>query len=440
MQIALMTKTKIDGRESMARAARAFSLWRTRQDWRVPIKIWTANIRNFGIVLITVYGVVQIAQDEDAFTRLSRDQIYSIFAFVLGTYALHWIAEFIGLLQILKEMVPARMTETAPIAAPTSEAAALAASGSDRDFLAIGGVIEVARHPFLDRNLSDNGWSPEEVSVTIVDRPQRARDDDLLTPLRHFDPNNPKYWIYDCTPTFADQAARLGIEVTATDWNNVQTAYQKLVNAPALRKSVSSLTPRLHPVPNPLCLHVLVEFADESILAMRRSPQAAYNAGEFSLSFEEQLAAFDFRRPVRVMQSWFERSLCEEVFPLVKHYHDDPDGAWSLVAAHIADMRVWSLIFQEAAASYALFGVVRLKLTPTDYVKEFERLRNSRGGARDDEGRIFFVSKDEVTRLLRERTASVVSLFGETQSQLTMPLHASSAYRVLTYLACKGRR
>ena len=129
------------------------------------------------------------------------------------------------------------------------------------------------------------------------------------------------------------------------------------------------------------------------------------------------------------MLSWFRRSLCEEVFPLTgPAKSEEAISAWQHVEGFVKSSRVWSVILEEPSASFALFGVIQLSLSPLEYRMEYYRIRGELGTRRDNEGNLYFLDRAGLKNIVLSRSASAKSIFDD-EVVLVTKLHPTSLYR-----------
>ncbi len=310
------------------------------------------------------------------------------------------------------------------------------------DRLAIGSAIEVFCHPYLDKRLEDNGWDPS--SIRIIDTKARLSgitvDATLpvLTPSASGSENNPKYTLAKYETPFTDASESLSLFVARTDWHTVQNARALLSADETLRHKKVDFTLQNNQTPSSLCLHFVCLTRDNKFLALRRNHATAYYPNALSISFEEQFSHEDMiMGEDRRAEVWFQRSLCEEVFPASGLYHADPRAAWDAVSQYVEFKRIWSCILEEDIGNFSLVGVCRLALESGELVETFRALELKYNCRRDDEGRLCIMDKAEVDALLRTGHSTCRKLyFPAADPETVSAVHPTSLYRASLVSAC----
>lgn len=321
------------------------------------------------------------------------------------------------------------------------------------DYKVVGGVIEIARHPFIVCEPTISGWNclantMDDVAVRVEHEfGQHFRiDQNLINKIKPpSGANNTKYSLIETPLDYLDTSSRLCLKVHSTDYSTVKR-FGELVRGDQnteLRHKLGSIFPEDQKIPNSLCLHFLVQLADGQILCMLRRKTSDYSQDQISISAEEQLAEIDMHAgPEQAMNHWFRRALCEEIFPLRANDSGMLERHWKEVKSVVHAMRIFSVFYEEEYANYSLFGYIKLALDLEEYKEMFQTLARSYASGRDKEGSYFILSKHEAITFAttgRGKLRSIWSdselIFGENES--CRP-HSSSRYRLLTFLLSVG--
>lgn len=211
----------------------------------------------------------------------------------------------------------------------------------------------------------------------------------------------------------------------------------------SLRHEHGSVDPNLNKFPNSLCLHAIVSFSDNAVLAMRRGPDLAFEQQSYSLSFEEQFSDSDIRLGGvnHAADCWTKRALCEEVFPLKRMYQADPTRAWQLVTDYVAERRFLSLLYEETLAGYALVAHYRQNIRSVDFLDLYTHIKSlAAGDSVDPEGVLLVVNRKELQSLIETGDCQAASLrdLAITYNVMNRKLHKSSLYRAFAYSALLG--
>jgi hypothetical protein len=308
---------------------------------------------------------------------------------------------------------------------------------------AVGSAVEVFSHPYLDKRLSDNGWDPK--SVRIVDR--RAPLKDLRIPssiaehrarLDITGDNGIKYTLQGFNHPFTDSSKSLNLYIAETDWRSVLSARALLMRHEEFRHESLDITLQDNRIPSSLCLHFVCLTKDDKFLALKRSSATAYYPNALSISFEEQFSHEDMKLgEERRAEVWFQRALCEEVFPMAGPYHAEPRAAWDEVSSHVDFMRIWSCFLEEDTGNFSLFGVCRLLIESPDLLQTFKEQERRFHSRRDDEGQLYILNKDEVEALTLSGHSTCRRLyFPNNGSEVVSDLHPTSLYRASQVLSC----
>lgn len=324
---------------------------------------------------------------------------------------------------------------------------------SPDDYKVVGGVIEIARHPFIVCEPAISGWDclpsaadAAEVRIEHEFGLDFAVDEALI---KDVEPpsgaNNKKYSLIETPLDYLDASSRLCLKVHLTDYRTVKR-FGEMVRGEqntARRHDWGSIFPEDQKIPNSLCLHFLVQLADGSVLCMLRRKTSDYSQDQISISAEEQFAEIDMHAgPEQAMDHWFRRALCEEIFPLRANDSGMLERHWKEVKHVVHAMRIFSVFYEEEYANYSLFGYAKLDLDLQDYKEMFERLARSHASGRDKEGCYFVLSKREAIAfattgkgLLDPIWSGASCVFGEDEAYRP---HSSSRYRLLTFLLSVG--
>jgi len=321
----------------------------------------------------------------------------------------------------------------------TDESTRAFATTHDPSAFVLGGAIELLRHPFLDKDISNNGWHPSAVEIRLLRSPFPLPPE-LERPFEAKGDDNPKYSLVKASRPTTDDFKSLKLEVSATTYYQIEAVRSITDNDRTLRHKFSNVAPEFHRIPNSLCLHGILVFRDGNVLAMKRRAEAAYFPGAISVSFEEQLAQADFTSSNGdIAGNLFRRAICEEVFPLADRYERNPAQAWNEVSRFVDHYRFWSLAHEESVGNFYLFGVCKLSIDLHEYIREFRRIQEQ-GSHRDNEGKLYFMSEQNIRDYLRSGSGVVkvidFSSSGAIVSEPIASVHPTMAYRCSTLLSC----
>lgn len=367
----------------------------------------------------------------------SRSIVYVLVIIFLLTFAFSSIA--------LIEAFAAGWVATRPLPTdfesrwrqPMASTDRYASTLGDPQFVAIGGAITVKRHPLLTRDVYENGWHPSQFRIDKTmslgyELAAELRENPLADPN-----NNKKYSLIRVQHAFREQSDHLVATVAETDWNTLRTAQRAVEPNEALRHSLISIDPSQARVPNSFCLHALVTFPDHSVLATKRLPDTPFFPNSFAFSFEEQISDHDFRGdPTAVVTNWIRRTICEELFPLTALYEEAPDIAWAQVNDFVGASRIWSIFLEELNGNFSCFAHIPLLVSREKYLEIYGTLVR-RGHARDDEGRLYVVAREDLAKLVEQKRTSAHLLVNDA-SETISSLHPTSLYRVVHYLQALG--
>lgn len=301
---------------------------------------------------------------------------------------------------------------------------------------AYGCAIEIFTHPFVDRNLRDNGWECTEIDM---DTEKGFTDSSKFVDKNQFvsGENGAKFFLRRFEQPFVDNSKRLNLTLGRTDWINVINTRDKLAADEQLRHSSIDVQFQLNSVPSSFCLQFVCLTKDFEFLALKRHEDAAYHPKKMSISFEEQLATEDIERAKESrVEAWFQRALCEEVFPLVGLHKRNPAAAWDAISDAVIFKRIWSCFLEEDTGNISLMGVTQLNLTATELVSFSRQLETQYKSRRDNEGRLFVFRKDNILDLLQTGRAECRSLFNSSHTEFVSEMHPTSLYRAAGVMAC----
>jgi hypothetical protein len=326
------------------------------------------------------------------------------------------------------ETQPIAIAKRYPLLPKRSSTVNFAEKQKNGEAMIIDGLIECVVHPHLDYTISDNGWGIDEV-VLNIDKKEFQFDAALFGTPEIVSQDNKRYVLVSVETVLADQSCRLVLKVSPTRWSKTKQAKNLIFGSDDARHNLLSIDPSMSKVPNPFGLHAILLFSDRSVLALRRRDDLEYWPSHFSVSFEEQMGEEDTHAGPNRLKAWFRRALCEEVFPLTgPAKSDEAISAWQHVESFVKSTRVWSVVLEEPSASFALFGVIELNLSPSEFRIEYERIREELGTRRDNEGKLFSLSRDELKNLVLNRMAKGKSIFDD-EEVLIAKLHPTSLYR-----------
>lgn len=429
---------KLKFRDRIARAAQQAREnrfeWQTTAYWLSDA--WT-KAQGLPLALIGIYGL----------NERRAEQIFSIFERFLPWFVLIFLLPYIVVAFSLAAAFVSRMRETyagepSRIAEgiPIEESVRRFVIAKASDSFSIGGAIEVLKHPFLDKRISNNGWHSQSVSIKrsrrIFDVPDRLRSKTTFE-----GDNNQKYSLIRSSRPTTDDFGRLSLEVAPTTFFDIERARRITDHDQKLRHELSDLAPENHQIPNSLCLHAIVLLRGGHVLAIKRREQTSYFPGAISISFEEQLAEVDFTTPgIEPSESLFRRAICEEIFPLADRYEIDPQDSWNRISSAVDHYRYWSLLFEEKIGNFSLFGVCKLRLNLLEYLSTFRKIQDEYGGKRDDEGKLYYTSLECLRDYLRSGhgTIRVANFYDSSKDdfEAIRSVHPTMPYRGATLLSC----
>lgn len=353
-----------------------------------------------------------------------------------------------------KSTKPAALPEVR-YANPTSHAKKLLEKlgESSEDYKVVGGVIEIARHPFIVCDPVISGW---DCLVTYGKTGGVRIEHDHGLPfafdktlIKGVEPpvgaNNIKYSLVETPLDYLDASSSLCLKLRSTDYFTIKK-FASLIHGDAnteKRHNWGSIFPELQKIPNSLCLHFLVQLADGSVLCMVRRGNSDYSQGLVSITAEEQFAQLDMHAgPDYAMNHWFRRALCEEIFPLRPTDSGMLERHWQEIKGFVKAMRVFSVFYEEEYANYSLFGYVRLDLDAREYKEKFEALARSHAAGRDKEGRYCLLDKENAIDFALTGKGTISPIWGEVshafgENESYRP-HLTSRYRLLTFLLSVG--
>lgn len=333
--------------------------------------------------------------------------------------------------------------------------------------------VEVFPHPALAcvRDLTRVGWLPQQ--VPLIDT---REDFDASRALRAVGKEQPevfstvsriKYCLSDVPrrPLLDDDS--LHLFVSRTDYNTVMSVLYKdppsqaelkrcnslgiappedasvLQSRPDIRRKLAAFEPSENCVPNALCLHLIVRFADGDLLCLLRRADIAYYPKYWSFSVEEQLDVVDFEYGAEsVLHALFKRALFEEVFPMRSEDPSTLRERWDEVTrlGLVQLMRLWSVGLSEDIASWCLFGFVQLTHTSSEFQSWQASYRHDKWSKEDNEGTMAIASEDSVYELLTTGTCIVSNMVNNDPVIIAAErLHPTSRYRLLRLLSAVGR-
>lgn len=320
---------------------------------------------------------------------------------------------------------------------------------SETDYFAVGGAIEIGRHPYICCDPSVSGWDVKTVDTSQVliehDVGAKALYDlslvsDIPAPKGH---NGKKYALIATPVDYLDASPKLSIQVRTTDYYTIQK-FLALTQDPEIKNTLASMRPEDSKVPNSLCLHYLVQLADGNILCSVRHANTDYSQGQVSLTGEEQLSEIDVNAGASGAAShWFKRALCEEIFPLRVEPNGGVQAAWEKVQDYVSAMRIYSLVYEEYCANFALVGYAQINLDLYWFKMKYSRLRQQNLSGRDKEGTLFVINKSELLAYFRTGQCTIHSVWGERSVCISdkpgfVRFHPTSRYRALMLLLSTG--
>ncbi len=269
--------------------------------------------------------------------------------------------------------------------------------------------------------------------------------------------NLEKYSLVGLDPQYniLDEGHRIALRLESTDFQtimaclgrigNVEDVSGRLLTDRAVTRALhGNPEPQSNRVPNSLCLHYMLRFADDRYLSIHRHGGVAYDKLRISVSGEEQLQNSDFRQDFDsdTMGRWAHRAVLEEVFPGRGHDVDNPEV--QSLRERIDWVRCLSLIYEERFCNFAVVALVQLNCAVEEYVEIYRKSLRYAANFADYEGnRYWFGEKDigdffHSGRLrLRPFVASGAEIFAVSNTALesdsssrVFGLHSSSLYRL----------
>lgn len=325
---------------------------------------------------------------------------------------------------------------------------------SPEDYKIVGGVVEIARHPFI---VSDPGISGWDCMETHNDEGGIRIEHDFGLPLAVDETliagieapngtNNKKYTLSETPVDYLDAASSLCLKLRSSDYYTVKK-FAALIHGDSntsVRHSLASLLPEFQKIPGSLCLHFLLQLADGSLLCMLRRGNSDYSRGQISITGEEQFSKEDMDAgPDHAMNHWFRRALCEEIFPLRATNSGMLERNWNEIKVFVQSMRVYSVFYEEEYANYSIYGYAKLDLDPTEFKIKFEELARTHASGRDKEGKYYLLSREQAINFAVNGKGTLSSVWGDDAAiefgdeQLYRP-HSTSRYRILTFLLSVG--
>lgn len=322
------------------------------------------------------------------------------------------------------------------------------------DYKIVGGVIEIARHPFIVSDPSISGWDcmgnhgsnsavriEHDFGLPFDFDPHRIKGIDAPSGA-----NNKKYALSETPVDYLDASSRLCLKLRSTDYYTIKKFGNLLhgEDKATLRHSLASLLPEFQKIPSSFCLHFLVQLADGSVLCMLRRGNSDYAQEKIGITGEEQFSEEDMNAgPDQAMSHWFRRALCEEIFPLRATDPGMLERHWNEIKDVVKAMRVFSVFYEEEFANFSMFGFVKLDLDPDEFKRKFEELARSHATGRDKEGKYYLLSKDQAINFATTGNGHLSGIWGNQailefgEDKLHRP-HLSSRYRLLTFLLSVG--
>jgi len=256
------------------------------------------------------------------------------------------------------------------------------------------------------------------------------------------DSDNQVKYVLTNYEAFLNDRNNIVFSVHQTDWNSVINVVRFVRVDTSLRHKFAkerewgALTPAKSRIPSIFCLHAVVSFEDDSLLVLKRDSSLEFSDGKLSLSFEEQLSDTDFKvgGDVDSVGWWVRRAICEEVFPLRSKFKEQPEQAWHLANDKVRDIKIWSLIFEEELAGWALTVHIRLDMPSGQFVSVYRQIQQFSGDTRDSEGDFALLGRAELRRLIQDGKATVQSLSAQKAWHIGVEqLHPTALYRALTF-------
>jgi hypothetical protein len=324
---------------------------------------------------------------------------------------------------------------------------------ADPDCTPVGGAIPVHGFRLMRGGGANQGVEPDKVIINKIGRWRSdSLPDELLQSSINDERNETKCVLSDIKPQLVDRM-ETSISLKESDWNTIIPYTRFALKNQTLRHKyscvdkIAGLTPANCVIPSAFCLHGIVAFEDESILVMNRGAhleeyrtegqmQDAKNR-HVSLSFEEQMKVDDFGTDKNwsTMEMWTRRALCEEIFPLKTKFQEDPELSWNLINDYVADRRIWSFIFEETIAGWAVVVYFKLRMTWREFLPIYKKLASFSKDSRDAEGNFVVLPREELISLIESGHGDAHTLAKITPviPIYSNELHATSLFRALTY-------
>jgi hypothetical protein len=332
------------------------------------------------------------------------------------------------------------LAENRDIRAPDRLAEQRVAQGAE-PYLVVGAAVETLVHSTLNTraNYLKLGWDPAHVKIIdtqllIDSNPILAHIPGGLLPLAENDSNDTKFVLSGHSGPFKDNEDDLTLSFVRTDWqthNTVRNSGYGVEKDNELALEFGSLDVEMNRVPSSVGLHYIVRFEDGSVLLLKRSPRIAHDPNKWSISGEEQFKVEDFAEGT--LERVFRRTLCEEVVGLFDRNPGTLDRRWSEhVSDKIKTMKLWGLVFEEYACVTSCFGFYQFGISRTEFVDWHKELVDRCVGTRDNEGKLYHTTTEELDRLLRVGTCQAWRLFEHSSAPVTLDsgqLNKTSRYR-----------
>jgi hypothetical protein len=386
--------------------------------------------------LIGLIGITPLLLVDDNDLRiLTPNFIFSLIIFATIIVLLRFAIGVFDFFQYFYESRPVSRSDVIVVQKSLdSTTRFIAKAGVDKP--TFGHAVEIFAHPFLDRRLSDNGWDP--LDLTINDD-KRFYDSSAFVEQNKpvAGENGRKYFVRSYSNPFADDSKKLTLNLGQTDWVNLINIRDKLEEDEELRHRLMKVNFERNDVPSSLCLHFVCLTKDFEFFALKRRPQTKFFPNAMSISFEEQFSSEDMERAKdKRAEAWFQRAICEEVFPLAGFYRSNPAAAWDAVSEYVKYKRIWSCFWEEDSANVSLMGVMQLNLSASEFVEISQEMQIEYNSRRDDEGRIYVFRKEDVAGYLQTGRARCRKLFSPKEVEIIDYVHPSTLYRVSGVMAC----
>lgn len=285
------------------------------------------------------------------------------------------------------------------------------------------GLVEA---PNIGSVFEQSGWRPEDITITLRGEMAANAGIEGLPPAA-VEGDGPKFSLARIPESFSDGIHHLDLVVAKTRFSVVKAHAAHFMGL-RLDEKIDVLSRIKHERewPDSFCLHAICETSDGYLIAEQRSPNAFYYPSAFSISFEEQLSESDFKRGNNLAcQGWIRRAICEELFPQLNTYSNDPETAWSNVSHSIQVARILSIFLEGEANNVSLACYVRLKLSLLDYCSLYRKLFRE-GGRRDREGSLFALKVSDGAKLFGPNPTSLLHLEVDTPDPISAKLASSS--------------